>query len=104
MEASLFSVLAGIVGQPIIAVPTSRGYGASFGGLASLLSAVNSCANGIAAVTIDSGYLMTVSSGLGASATPIATLTKSGAGTLTLTGASFANSTAVGGGTEDRRG
>ncbi|HTD52303.1 MAG TPA: nickel pincer cofactor biosynthesis protein LarB [Thermoanaerobaculia bacterium] len=56
MEASLFSVLAGLVGRPIIAVPTSRGYGAAFGGLASLLSAVNSCANGVAAVNIDSGY------------------------------------------------
>ena len=56
MEASLFSVLAGLVGRPIIAVPTSRGYGAAFGGLASLLSAVNSCANGVTAVNIDSGY------------------------------------------------
>jgi NCAIR mutase (PurE)-related protein len=56
MEASLFSVLAGLAGRPIIAVPTSRGYGAAFGGLASLLSAVNSCANGVTAVNIDSGY------------------------------------------------
>ncbi len=56
MEASLFSVIAGLVGKPIIAVPTSRGYGAAFGGLASLLSAVNSCANGVTAVNIDSGY------------------------------------------------
>src|SRR5262252_1692367 len=56
MEASLFSVLGGLVGRPIIAVPTSRGYGAAFSGLASLLSAVNSCANGITAVNIDSGY------------------------------------------------
>src|SRR5215813_130504 len=56
MEASLFSVLAGLVGRPIVAVPTSRGYGAAFGGLASLLSAVNSCANGITAVNVDSGY------------------------------------------------
>src|SRR5215813_5549637 len=56
MEASLFSVLGGLVGRPIIAVPTSRGYGAAFQGLASLLSAVNSCANGITAVNIDSGY------------------------------------------------
>jgi NCAIR mutase (PurE)-related protein len=56
MEASLFSVLGGLVGRPIIAVPTSRGYGAAFQGLASLLSAVNSCANGVATVNIDSGY------------------------------------------------
>ena len=56
MEASLFSVLGGLVGRPIVAVPTSRGYGAAFSGLASLLSAVNSCANGITAVNIDSGY------------------------------------------------
>jgi len=56
MEASIFSVLGGLVGRPIIAVPTSRGYGAAFQGLASLLSAVNSCANGITVVNIDSGY------------------------------------------------
>jgi pyridinium-3,5-biscarboxylic acid mononucleotide synthase len=56
MEASLFSVIGGLVGRPLIAVPTSRGYGAAFGGLASLLSAVNSCANGVTAVNIDSGY------------------------------------------------
>jgi NCAIR mutase (PurE)-related protein len=56
MEASLFSVLGGLVGRPIVAVPTSRGYGAAFSGLASLLSAVNSCANGVTAVNIDSGY------------------------------------------------
>ena len=56
MEGSLFSVLGGLVGKPIIAVPTSNGYGAAFSGLASLLSAVNSCANGVTAVNIDSGY------------------------------------------------
>ena len=56
MEASLFSVIGGLVGRPLVAVPTSRGYGAAFGGLASLLSAVNSCANGVTAVNIDSGY------------------------------------------------
>ena len=56
MEASLFSVIGGLVGRPLIAVPTSRGYGAAFAGLASLLSAVNSCANGVTAVNIDSGY------------------------------------------------
>jgi hypothetical protein len=56
MEASLFSVIAGLVGRPVVAVPTSRGYGAHFAGLASLLAAVNSCANGVTAVNIDSGY------------------------------------------------
>jgi NCAIR mutase (PurE)-related protein len=56
MEASLFSVIGGLVGRPLIAVPTARGYGAAFGGIASLLSAVNSCANGVTAVNIDSGY------------------------------------------------
>jgi hypothetical protein len=56
MEASLFSVIGGLVGRPLIAVPTSTGYGAAFAGLASLLSAVNSCANGVTAVNIDSGY------------------------------------------------
>jgi len=56
MEASLFSVLGGLVGRPLIAVPTSRGYGAALGGIASLLAAVNSCANGVTVVNIDSGY------------------------------------------------
>ena len=56
MEGSLFSVLGGLVGRPIVAVPTTKGYGASFQGLASLLSALNSCANGVMAVNIDSGY------------------------------------------------
>jgi NCAIR mutase (PurE)-related protein len=56
MEASLFSVLAGLVGRPIVAVPTSTGYGASLGGIAALLSAAVSCANGVTAVNIDSGY------------------------------------------------
>jgi hypothetical protein len=56
MEASLFSVIGGLVGPPVIAVPTSRGYGAALGGVASLLAALNSCANGVTAVNIDSGY------------------------------------------------
>jgi len=56
MEASLFSVIAGLVGRPLIAVPTSAGYGAALSGIASLLSAINSCANGVTAVNIDSGY------------------------------------------------
>lgn len=56
MEASLFSVIGGLVGRPLIAVPTSRGYGAALGGVSSLLAALNSCANGVTAVNIDSGY------------------------------------------------
>jgi NCAIR mutase (PurE)-related protein len=56
MEASLFSVIGGLVGRPVIAVPTSGGYGAALGGVASLLAALNSCANGVTAVNIDSGY------------------------------------------------
>ena len=56
MEASLFSVIGGLVGRPLVAVPTSGGYGAALSGLASLFSAVNSCANGVTAVNIDSGY------------------------------------------------
>ncbi len=56
MEASLFSVIGGLVGRPVIAVPTSRGYGAALGGVASLLAALSSCANGVTAVNIDSGY------------------------------------------------
>jgi NCAIR mutase (PurE)-related protein len=56
MEASLFSVVAGLVGRPLIAIPTSGGYGAALSGVASLLSALNSCANGVTAVNIDSGY------------------------------------------------
>lgn len=56
MEGALFSVIGGLVGRPLVAVPTSRGYGANFVGLAALLSALNSCANGVVAVNIDSGY------------------------------------------------
>lgn len=56
MEGALASVLGGIVDKPVIAVPTSIGYGASFNGLSALLTMVNSCANGIAVVNIDNGY------------------------------------------------
>lgn len=56
MEGAIFSVIGGLVGRPIVCVPTSNGYGANFQGLASLLSALNSCANGVTAVNIDSGY------------------------------------------------
>jgi NCAIR mutase (PurE)-related protein len=56
MEGAFFSVVGGLVGRPIVCVPTSRGYGANFGGLSALLSSLNSCANGVVAVNIDSGY------------------------------------------------
>jgi len=56
MEGALASVVGGIVGKPVIAVPTSVGYGASFGGVAALLSMLNSCSSGITVVNIDSGF------------------------------------------------
>ncbi len=56
MEGALPSVIGGLVGAPIIAVPTSVGYGASFGGLAALLGMLNSCASGVTVVNIDNGY------------------------------------------------
>lgn len=56
MEGALASVIGGVVSKPVIAVPTSVGYGASMGGLSALLTMINSCANGIAVVNIDNGY------------------------------------------------
>jgi NCAIR mutase (PurE)-related protein len=56
MEGALPSVVAGMVDVPVIAVPTSVGYGASFGGVAALLGMLNSCANGVAVVNIDNGF------------------------------------------------
>lgn len=56
MEGALASVLGGLVDQPVIAVPTSIGYGASMHGLSALLTMINSCANGVAVVNIDNGY------------------------------------------------
>ncbi len=56
MEGALASVIGGLVRNPVIAVPTSVGYGASFEGLSALLTMINSCANGIAVVNIDNGY------------------------------------------------
>lgn len=56
MDGALPSVVAGLVSVPVIAVPTSVGYGASFGGMAALLSMLNSCAEGVAVVNIDNGY------------------------------------------------
>ncbi len=56
MEGALASVVGGLVSCPVIAVPTSVGYGANFNGLAALLTMINSCANGISVVNIDNGY------------------------------------------------
>lgn len=56
MEGALASVVGGLVSRPVIAVPTSVGYGANFGGVAALLTMINSCANGVATVNIDNGY------------------------------------------------
>jgi NCAIR mutase (PurE)-related protein len=56
MEGALPSVVAGLVSKPIIAVPTSVGYGASFGGLAALLGMLNSCGSGVTVVNIDNGF------------------------------------------------
>ncbi len=56
MEGALPSVVGGLVDKPVIAVPTSVGYGASFGGLAALLAMLNSCASGISIVNIDNGF------------------------------------------------
>ncbi len=56
MEGALPSVIGGMVDKPVIAVPTSTGYGTGFGGIAALLSMLNSCASGIAVVNIDNGF------------------------------------------------
>ncbi|MDR3591640.1 MAG: nickel pincer cofactor biosynthesis protein LarB [Negativicutes bacterium] len=56
MEGALASVVGGMVAKPVIAVPTSVGYGANFGGLAALLAMLNSCAAGVAVVNIDNGF------------------------------------------------
>lgn len=56
MEGALTSVIGGLVDCPVIAVPTSVGYGASFGGLSALLSMLNSCASGVSVVNIDNGF------------------------------------------------
>ena len=56
MEGALASVIGGLVDVPIIAVPTSVGYGASFGGVAALLAMLNSCAPGVGVVNIDNGF------------------------------------------------
>jgi pyridinium-3,5-biscarboxylic acid mononucleotide synthase len=56
MEGALPSVVSGLVSVPVIAVPTSVGYGASFGGIAALLAMLNSCASGVSVVNIDNGF------------------------------------------------
>jgi len=64
MEGALPSVVAGLIDKPVIAVPTSVGYGASFGGLAALLGMLNSCAAGVTVVNIDNGFGAGVAAGL----------------------------------------
>jgi len=56
MEGALPSVVAGLVSAPVIAVPTSTGYGSSFGGLTALLAMLNSCASNVSVVNIDNGF------------------------------------------------
>ena len=56
MEGALATVIGGLVDCPVIAVPTSVGYGASFGGMSALLSMLNSCASGVSVVNIDNGF------------------------------------------------
>ena len=56
MEGALPSVVSGLVDRPVIAVPTSVGYGASFGGVTALLAMLNSCASGVTVVNIDNGF------------------------------------------------
>jgi len=56
MEGALASVIGGLVSCPVIAVPTSIGYGSNFNGLSALLAMLNSCANGISVVNIDNGF------------------------------------------------
>jgi pyridinium-3,5-biscarboxylic acid mononucleotide synthase len=75
MDGALPSVTAGLTDKPVIAVPTSVGYGASFGGLAALLTMLNSCANGVTVVNIDNGY------GAGYAASQINRLADNAAGT-----------------------
>ncbi len=56
MEGALASVVGGLVSCPVVAVPTSVGYGASFGGVSALLAMLNSCAAGVSVVNIDNGF------------------------------------------------
>lgn len=70
MEAALPSVVAGLVDAPVIAVPTSVGYGSSFGGVAALLGCLNACSAGVSVVNIDNGFGAAVSAALIARAAP----------------------------------
>ena len=56
MEGALASVIGGLVSCPVVAVPTSVGYGANFGGVSALLSMLNACASGVSVVNIDNGF------------------------------------------------
>jgi NCAIR mutase (PurE)-related protein len=56
MEGALASAVGGLVGIPVVAVPTSVGYGANFGGVSALLAMINSCASNVATVNIDNGF------------------------------------------------
>ena len=56
MDGALPSVVAGLISAPVVALPTSVGYGAAFGGVAALLAMLNACAPGVAVVNIDNGY------------------------------------------------
>jgi len=74
MEGALPSVIAGLVNRPVIAIPTSKGYGANFGGVAPLLAMLNSCSSGVTVVNIDNGF------GAGYNASVINHLVAAGAG------------------------
>ena len=64
MEGALASVVAGLIDKPVIGVPTSVGYGTSFGGVAALLTMLNSCANGVTVVNIDNGFAAAISASM----------------------------------------
>jgi len=85
MEGALPSVIGGLCGVPLVAVPTSIGYGASFGGLSALLGMLNSCAPGITVVNIDNGYGAGVFAARVARAIGAARATDTGTGTSTGT-------------------
>jgi NCAIR mutase (PurE)-related protein len=86
MEGALASVVGGLVSCPVIGVPTSVGYGASFGGIAALLSMLNSCASGVSVVNIDNGFgagyqaslINKIASGRVAKEQPVFSLNKAG--------------------------
>jgi NCAIR mutase (PurE)-related protein len=75
MEGALASVVGGLIGRPVIAVPTSVGYGAAFGGLAALLGMLNSCSAGVTVVNIDNGFGAAYAASLMNRAEPVASTT-----------------------------